>query len=477
VLSALLLATFLAQPPAPAPPSAGPLQARPGPQQASAQLGGNRPIKLTLPQLLERARKNPQLEAAAHAVTAAEAQWREAVRAWIPQFEVQGVLSASPDIRCMNGMGQPDVKNCVQTTNVDASLSAIGAGVFGRIELKGGMPLYTFGKLDAVKALATAGVHAARYKTDLTRAELELNVKKAYFGAKVAREILQTVAEGRSRLTEAIDKLEADFDKGEGDASQIDVLRLKAAAAQVDARTLEAEKGLELARAALVILAGDAEGTPLDVDDAPIEPIELPARTDARYLELARTDRVESRLLGVAVAAKKQQLELEIARYYPDLALVGTATYAKATTSDDPQNAFYNDPYNGYGFGVALAIKGTLDYHMKVPRVDKLRAELAELEAHRRAAQGGISLEARKALADLREAQKRLPILQRGKRASRSWLIAITQNFSIGLAEAKDFSDALLAYFEAELRTLQAIYDHDIAVAQLARVTGTDPHR
>ena len=107
--------------------------------------------------------------------------------------------------------------------------------------------------------------------------------------------------------------------------------------------------------------------------------------------------------------------------------------------------------------------------------MDKLRAELAELEANRRAAQGGLALEVRKAIADVREAERRLPILQKGKKAARSWLVAVTQSFSVGLAQAKDFNDALIAYFEAELRTLQAIYDFNVAVAQLGRATGTDP--
>ncbi len=438
---------------------------------------GKVPVKLTLPQLLKKARGNAQLEAADHAIAAAEAQWREAVRAWIPQFSFQAVLAPSPDIKCFGlpnaaGVAQRDTTNCVSTTNPNPSLDAVGFGVFGRVEVSGGMPLYTFGKLAAAKALATQGVYAAHRKADQTRADLELNVKKAYFGAKVTREVLATIAEGRERLTEAITKIEKDLDKDDSDVSETDLLRLRSAAATVDSRALEADKGSELALAALDTLAGTA-GT--DVDDGPLLPVRVAKKSTDRWIELARGQRPESRLLDIAMTAKKQQLELEIARYYPDLALVGTLTYAYAGTADDPKNAFYSDPFNTFGFGVALALKGTLDYHMKVPRVDKLRAELAELDANRRAAQGGIALEVRKALADVREAERRLPILEKGKKAARSWLVAVTQNFSVGLAQAKDFNDALIAYFEAELRTLQAVYDFNVAVAGLGRATGTDP--
>jgi outer membrane protein TolC len=44
----------------------------------------------------------------------------------------------------------------------------------------------------------------------------------------------------------------------------------------------------------------------------------------------------------------------------------------------------------------------------------------------------------------------------------------------VGLAETKDFSDALLAFFQSRMRHLQGLYDYNIAVASLTRVAGVD---
>ena len=38
--------------------------------------------------------------------------------------------------------------------------------------------------------------------------------------------------------------------------------------------------------------------------------------------------------------------DLERRKQYPDLVLVGTATYAYASSIDNPRNAFFNDPFN-----------------------------------------------------------------------------------------------------------------------------------
>jgi outer membrane protein TolC len=42
------------------------------------------------------------------------------------------------------------------------------------------------------------------------------------------------------------------------------------------------------------------------------------------------------------------------------------------------------------------------------------------------------------------------------------------------VAEAKDFSDALLAFFQARIRYLQTMYDYNLAAAALTRATGID---
>jgi len=49
------------------------------------------------------------------------------------------------------------------------------------------------------------------------------------------------------------------------------------------------------------------------------------------------------------VSAKRALADLEWRRQYPDLVLLGTATYAYASSIDHPSNAFANNPYNTSG--------------------------------------------------------------------------------------------------------------------------------
>ena len=124
--------------------------------------------------------------------------------------------------------------------------------------------------------------------------------------------------------------------------------------------------------------------------------------------------------------------------------------------------------------GLAAAFRMPLDLFVKNAHAHRLRAEAREAELRRNEALGGIGFEVEKAYTEMKEADQRLKTVQKGEKAARQWIAAIMQNISVGLAETKDFSDALLAFFQAHTRCLQALYDCNIAVASLTRVAGVD---
>ena len=69
-------------------------------------------------------------------------------------------------------------------------------------------PVYTFGKISAGVTAAESGIAASRSREQGQAAELELNVRRAYWGMKLAREILDAIKDGivhvlRSLLAEA----------------------------------------------------------------------------------------------------------------------------------------------------------------------------------------------------------------------------------------------------------------------------------
>ena len=63
--------------------------------------------------------------------------------------------------------------------------------------------------------------------------------------------------------------------------------------------------------------------------------------------------------------------------------------------------------------------------------------------------------------------------MEKGEKAGKAWISAVAQNFAVGLAEARDLSDALVAFFGMRTRYLQAVFDLHVARSALTRAIGS----
>jgi len=444
--------------------------------------------RYSLDQLISLARKHyPGVEAARRAVGIMEAKLFQAKWAWLPQATVKGFVAPSTEIKCQDRDGNPDAACLYTNRNPTSNVSDIAwAGLYGRIDAEFGMPIYTFDKLSSARKAATAGVAISRAQVLTTTDKLVQDVTRAYWGLKLAQEILYTIKEGMQHLDKAITKVEGDLDEGKGEVTETDLLRLKVSKAEVESRVHEARMGEALARATLQVLTGQRERRDFGVDHKVLELVDDGADASgkegpgdaappARYIQLAQSHRPEVRLLDAAVEARQAKVELEKARFWPDLALVAMVGIARAMGVDDPQNAFLSDPFNYAGAGFGLALQWKWDQVLQYGRYKEARAEALETQSRRKEALAGIALEVQKTTLELDEARKRLESLKSGQRSARSWLVATSQNLSMGTSEPKDLTDALVAFFSLKLRYLQAIYDVNVRRTELKRVLGTSP--
>jgi outer membrane protein TolC len=430
---------------------------------------------MTLQELLDMARSNPGLRASAAATAAMEAQVSEAKLNWLPQGDLLSLLAPSPNIRCNDGTGSTasTPNTCISTSSPEANLSTVSWDkVFTRTEIRLIQPVWDFGKISAGVDAAEAGVGLSRQKEAGARADLELNIRKAYYGLKFARDVLDMLDEGSGYVTDAEKKMEKDLFAGTGNATVTDRLRLRTVRAELDGRILEAKRLQGLARDSLRALLGPEAPGDIDVDDEPFDPPEVKERPVAYYEDLARMSRPEVRMLEYAVKAKHALALLERRKAYPDFVLIGTAAYAYAQTVDDPNNAFMSHYFNSRTAGIAAALRLQLDLGPKIARSWKTSAEAQEIEYRRTEALGGILLEVRRAYGETTEAVARVATMDKGQKAGKAWISAVAQNFAVGLAEARDLSDALVAFFGMRTRYLQAVFDLDVALSTLSRATG-----
>jgi outer membrane protein TolC len=434
--------------------------------------------KYTLEELITMSRANPGLQADAAATAAMKAQVLEAKLNWLPQGTLLSLLAPSPKQECFNIWGVRSESQCVSTTSPEVNLSTLSWNrVFTHTEVQLIQPVWDFGKISAGIAAAKAGVALSEQKEAGSRADLDLNLRKAYFGLKLAREVLDTLDQGKSYIEDGQKRIDKDLAAGSGSSTVTDKLRLKTVHADLDARVLETQKLQGLARDSLRALVGPDTPADIDVDDDEFAPPDVVDRPVTFYEDLARATRPEVKMLESAVKAKLALADLERRKEYPDLVIIAGAVFARAQEVDNPNNAFYSHYYNSTAAGLAAGLRVPLDLGPKIARSRRLAAEADQVGFQQTAAMSGIMLDVRKAYGEVTEAKQRVATMEKGEKAGKAWISAVAQNFAVGLAEARDLSDALVAFFGMRTRFLQAVYDLDVALSSLARATGVSDFR
>jgi len=445
------------------------------------------PPRYTLPQLIKLTTDNyPGISAARHEVSMMKRKLFRARWGWVPQGTVKGFLAPSTSVKCLrprvdsngrvlydangNMLTEPDNVQCVTTSTYDLSTFQWDS-ILLRLQVELGMPLYTFDKLGSAKRAAEAGVALSQSQVRAVQDKVKRDVTKAYWGLKLAREILYTIKDGRTHLDKALKKIEEELEDGKGDATETDLLRLKSAAVEVDTRTLEAVKLERISKAALATLAG-LPGKPFDVDKEVLKLVPGQPLTLEVCRQLARNHRPDVSSLRAAVDAAKAALDLEVAGFYPNILLVGTVDAVYAPGVDRTYNAFYNNPYNTVGAGFGLTVNWNFNLVQQYGKYKEAWAQRRKAEDKQKEALAGIDLEIEKQLIEFDDAQQRLKVTHKSQKTAKSWLVAVSQNIGLGLAEVNELTDALVAYYSARLRYLKAVFDINVGWSELEKAVG-----
>lgn len=357
----------------------------------------------------------------------------------------------------------------VYSPNTDASLTS-NMALAWQMGIDGAVPLWTFGKItnlwDAAEAQVKVGEHDVRKEKN----EVLMAVRRAYYGAQLARDVRLLIREAMDRIDKYIKRLAAKVAEGDGD--DIELIKLRMHRADLEVRDSEAKKHETVALSGLRFLTG-VKGS-LSIPDRPLTKSRHTLGPLARYLEAARLFRPEVNMARAGVAARRAQVEVERARYYPDLGLALSAKWARAPEVTDQRNPYVRDSANYFQYGAALVLRWKLDFLPQSARLAQAEAQLEEIRATERYALGGVAHEVEEAFAEARDAKTRLEAQGRALSLAKQWLIKVQQGIDVGTFEDEDVVDPAKEYALKRFGYLSAIFDYNVAVAKLALATGWD---
>jgi len=349
-----------------------------------------------------------------------------------------------------------------------------GLGPFTRIDLEINIPVYTFGKLDAALRAAQEGLEAEHARGESKRADVVLTVKQLYYGLILGRQLSDVLHDNLETLDKAVTKTKHRLEEGSTAVTEIDLLKLQAGRARFAKGVIEIDASYPLARSALARTIGLEDAAGFDIADQKLKPVDATIEPLDTYLAEGPDRRPEKRALQTGIAAQAAKLDMEQARYYPNVFVTTGFQYGWAGNRTEQTNPFVYDPFNFISPIWIVGLQWDLNVFMTMAKIDGARAELQRLEAAHREASTGLSLEIQKVYAGLVQARESVRVAEDGRKAGRGLLLLTVANFDLGIGEAEELFKAIGVYTEASSDYLRAVYDYNIAVAQLGKAVGRE---
>jgi outer membrane protein TolC len=333
-----------------------------------------------------------------------------------------------------------------------------------RIDLQ--WAIYTGGRTDALERAARAERDASGEDLAAARADLRLEISRAFWALVTARETEQVLARSLDSLDAHVRDLRSQL--AQGLIPPNEVLSAEAQHSRERVLAIEARNARAITEADLRRLLGMDGEQPVE-PAVTLEPLPVVADVPATSLIAdARARRPERRALERRADAFRARGDAAAAAGLPQIGVAGGYDYASPNARIFPRSADWRDSWD-----VSVNVSWLLWDG------GRRRAELAEAAAGARAADARVSEFDRQTAFEVR--QRRLEIdsshaaiaaASDGVRSATEARRVVGERFRAGVATSTDLLDAEVAVLQAELDRTRALANARIAEARLERAVG-----
>jgi outer membrane protein TolC len=348
---------------------------------------------------------------------------------------------------------------------------------FLQFGVNGTVPLYTFGKIGSSLDAAEANVRVSEWDMERWRQIMRMDVRRAYYGLLLARDAAYIAKDVIQRIDKGIQGIKDRIARGDRGVSDINRLTMETSKQEFLAQALQAPKGEAYALAGLRFLTGVETG--FDIVDEPLRRPDRPLVDIAQYLEAARILRPDVNMARAGIVARKAMVDYNRARLFPDLGLGLGADFISTPNAVSQNNLWASDGFNHFYYYFGFGMRWSLDLLPQAARTQQAEAQLEETRALERLALGNAELEVEKAYADAVEAKAREETWDKAEHLTKQWISTVQDHIDLGTWAEDALIFPLRSYINARVQHITALMDYNLALCNLAMVSGWDsaaPH-
>ncbi len=433
---------------------------------AGSPPGGAPPVttgkSLTLADAIAIAVKNnPQLRMARLDMEKADAQVREAIGTALPSLTASGTYSLALKKQVFF---LPDFNDPASGRILPIEIGSDHSVQFG----------FTASQILFNSAVFT-GVGTARIYQTASRDMYREAYNKTVSGVRQAWYGVLFVRSAYDMMQASMKNAEDNFRNvqilhQQGIVSDYDRIRAEVQVENIRPMVLEAERNLVLAMNGLKMAMGVSPDQELVVDGMleveTIDPVLI-----ERAEQLVRENNPGLRALGHQVEVSKAIVSINRSDYLPTLTAFGN--YAWQDQKNELNRFAINSLVGSSQVGLQLSVN-LFNGFQTMSKVHQAEVDYLKMVETRKSSEDGMQTNAQNVRLRLLEARKRIETQGRTvEQAEKGYQIA-TVRYSAGTGTQLEVNDADLALMRARLNRIQAIYDYNVAAAELFALLGVE---
>jgi len=332
-----------------------------------------------------------------------------------------------------------------------------------RIDLQ--WPIYTGGRTDALERSARAEASAMTAEVSAARADLRLEVARAFWALVTARSSIgvldRAVERAEAHVGDVRERLKA------GLVPPNELASAEAQAARQRMLAIEARNQRDVASADLARLIGESVVIPIE----PAATLEIGTGTAAALEALvadARANRDDRRALERRIDAADERRSAASAGSLPTVAVVGGFDYARPNPRIFPRADRWDDSWD---IGVSLSWslwdggRTKAEVAEAAASAEAVRQRLAEFDSV-------LAVEVRQRLLEIESGRAAIAAADESLRSAEEARRVVSERFRAGVLTHTEVLDAQLALLQAELDRTRALANVRLSEARLERAIG-----
>lgn len=442
---------------------------------------------LSLQECIDIALRNNRLRPASRfAVEAAEAQHRQALSAYWAQLAVKSAYTTMDEdpnftfpafrgeipattLQIMTPMGQLPVSvppTPYQVPDQDIKLMD-KENVVSSLTLQ--YPIYTGGLRGAVAKQAVSGLEAAREEARRTDLQIVYDVRRIYYGAVLAKNLLRIATDTLARMEVTLALTESLYTRGSGRVKKTDYLRNKTVVEGLRSLCAFLSGTEETARAALTNTMGLKWNKEVAVAEETI-PFVVYAGDLKQTVSNAYEFNPDWAKLQAALEAAEAKVDEARSGHFPKVALVGNLNHIENAYDkglSTPENR------NSWCVGVAMELPLFNGFRTK-HEVSEALARLGKLKEERVLLKEGIGLQVKQLFILMMSTQDQKKASEEAMRASEENRDLNERAYQAELVETKDVIEAQLMESFMKGQYEKSLFDHMESQVHLEYVVGQE---